>query len=151
MLFVPGNGILAPEWRDLSDKIVNGDGLGWPGDPRLELRIGVIEYKGRTGRRLEVWRANEDGSETPVAHWRPDHAGQVCFDLAKMRVDRPGFSKDDACTRIDRHNDAIERKNQSDWNDIQAELSEYVSALYHDTTGPRTTFRQIPGRRDVGN
>lgn len=150
MLHLPNGGILAPEWSDLADRIVRGDGLAWPGDPRLDLRLGVIEYRGRTGRRLEVWRANEDGSETILAHWRPDEAHRVCHDLALMRADRPGFAGDTAAGRIDRHNDALARKARDEIDGLHAELTEYAARLYADTHGPRQKFFMSSSARGGG-
>lgn len=140
--------MLAPEWQELATRVTDGDGLQWAGDPRLELRIGVIEYKGRTGRRLEVWRQNEDGTESPLAHWRPDEQHRVCYDLAQMRLDAPGrVSTED---RIDAHNAKMEKAAVDAYNDKFAEMTEHMSKYLADTTGPRQTFRQIPGFRDKG-
>lgn len=149
MLHLPGGDVLAPEWHELADRVVNGDGLGWAGDPRLELRIGVIKYRGRTGRRLEVWRTNEDGSVTPLAHWHPREQYAVCYDLAQMSgaVQRPG-SVEDAGTRIDRANEAREDAvRRQDIDRIATDIEREAYRLVRSQGHARTTF-QVDGRRE---
>lgn len=146
------DGLVAPEWEELAGKIVNGDGLGWPGDPRLSLGIGVVEGRDRsgrvrhTGRRLEVWRHNEDGSDTLVAHWRPEEIHRVCYDLARMRVDSPGYvSVED---RIDEHNAKLEKAASDKYVDAMSQLLDHAVRLHHDRTQPRNTFYMAgDGRR----
>lgn len=142
-LSIPNGHHIAPEWKDLATKLVNGDGLGFSGDPRLDLRIGIMEKKlyGRTiatGRRLEVWRRNEDGSEGMVGHWLPTEQHRVCYDLARMRPDSPGFESVE--TRIDRHNAKVEKASSDRFVAAASEMLEHAARLDHDRNQPRNRF-----------
>lgn len=138
MLHTP-SGVVAPEWQDLATKLVNGDGLGWSGDDRLWLGIGVLEARGKpTGRRLEVWRSNEDGTDSLIGHWLLSEQMRVCYDLARMRAEAPGHV--DVITSIDRANAELEAKQSADFLDVMGPVVDHAARLYHDTTGPRNTF-----------
>ena len=141
-------GFLHSGTDDLARLLVIGDGMGWPGDPRLDLRIGVIKEKatGRIGRRYEVWRTNEDGTETRIGHWKIEEFDRILFDLTRMRMDSPGHVSAEA--EIDAHNAAIEAKRSDEARDALGEMMEHAAKLHHDTTQPRNVFRGIPGLRD---
>lgn len=148
-LYNPDASYVAPEWQELAGKITNGDGLGWPGDPRLSLGLGIMEVREngrkRTGRRLEVWRHNEDGTDTMIAHWHPSEAFKVCFDLAQMRVDSPGhISVED---RIDKHNDALVKKHEDAARESMMETLDHAIRIHHDQNNPRNKF--FLGGRDA--
>lgn len=146
LLGANGEVLVAPEWRELAGKITDGDGYGWPGDERMWLQIGELHRSdGAIGRRLEVWRHNEDGSDTMVAHWLPREQHMVCYELARMRVDSPGHESVE--DRIDRHNAAIEEKLSRQFRDSMGELLEHRLKLAHDTTQPKTVFHGM-GRKD---
>lgn len=146
-LYTPNGGIVAPEWQDLERKIREGDGLVWTGDPRLWLGIGVLENRatGKTGRRLEVWRDNEDGTTTLVAHWLPSEQHRVLYDLAMMRIDRPGFVS--AEERIDAHNAKLEAEADFKAQEEMIETLDHAIRLHHDRTQPRNKF--FLGGRDA--
>jgi hypothetical protein len=143
----------------LADKLVLGDGLGWPGDPRLELRMGIrcakrtmfdpnvrrTVQKGEVvARRYEVWRVNEDGSETPVGHWLLEEFDRILFDLTRMRSESPGHVDiGEAATAT---NDALEAAAGKAFAETTAEVKEYATKLIHDRNNPANTFRGIPGR-----
>ncbi len=148
MLIPTEAGFLHAGTEDLARLLVIGDGMGWPGDPRLDLRIGVIEHKAtkKVGRRYEVWRTNEDGSETRVAHWKIEEFDRILFDLTRMRMDSPGHVSAEA--EIDAHNDAISAKRSDEARDSLGEMMEHAAKLHHDTTQPRNVFRGMPGLRD---
>lgn len=133
-------GAIPAEWEALADKLYEGDGTGWTGDPRLWLGVGVIgdPRSSRSGKRLEVWRDNEDGSTTLIGHWKPDEVNRVCYDLARMRVEAPGHESVEA--RIDAHNDALEAKNSAAFQDVYGEMLEYSARLHHDLNNPRNRF-----------
>lgn len=133
-------GAIPAEWETLAEVLVKGDGLGWPGDPHLWLGVGVIEDKrtGRVARRLEVWRANEDGSSAMIGHWPPDAANRVCYDLARMRVEAPGHVPVEE--RIDAHNAAMEAAKEAEFADVYGEALDHAARLFHDTNNPRTRF-----------
>jgi hypothetical protein len=133
-------GYIAPEWQDLARKLVEGDGINWTGDPRLDLRIGVLTNRktGKEGRRLEVWRSNEDGSESLVGHWLPREQAHVCYDLARMRPERPGHVS--ILDVIDKHNAELEAKASADFIDAMLPAAEHAARLFHDQNNPRNTF-----------
>lgn len=139
----------------------DGDGLGWPGDPRLELRMGVMEVaEGRIsrtlgrwvnkgeilGRRYEVWRRCEDGVERRVGSWTLEEFDRIILDLSGMRLDSPGHV--DTQAKIDTTNAEIEAAAMRDYRDAQGEILEHGAKLLHDTTQPKNVFRGMPGRRD---
>lgn len=139
----------APEWQELARKLVEGDGLMWPGDPRLSLSIGVLKDRrtGKTGRRLEVHRHNEDGSETIVSHWRPEDHFRVIYDLAGMRIDSPGHV--DTVTKIEADNAALEDAQSRKAQDSMAEMLDHSLRLQHDRSNPRNKF-YMNGQTDRG-
>lgn len=139
MLHTP-NGVIAPEYEDLERKIQRGDGILWTGDPRLWLGIGILRNRvtGKEGRRLEVWRDNEDGSTTLVAHWRPEEQYRILYDLANMRTDRPGHIA--VTDRIDAHNDAIEKRNSEIAQEAMLQTLDHALRLDHDRKNPRNRF-----------
>lgn len=140
MLHLPDGNVVAPEWQDLERKIREGDGLVWTGDPRLWLGIGVLENKftHKVGRRLEVWRDNEDGSTTLVAHWLLSEAHRVLFDLANMRIDRPGYvSVED---KIDAHNATLEKAASEAVVEEMYEVLDHAIRIDHDKNQPRNRF-----------
>lgn len=125
MLYLPDGGVTAPEWTELARRIQQGDGV-WGGDERLELRLGVVERRGRViGRRLEVWRYNEDGSESRIGFWKMEEQFRILHDLAQMRLDRPGGG--DVLDRIDRHNDRLEEEQRAKQRDQMAVATERLA------------------------
>lgn len=147
MLLTP-NGAVAPEWQDLARKLNEGDGIQWTGDPRLWLGIGVLKntVTGKEGRRLEVWRDNEDGTTALVGHWLPAEQIRVCYDLARMRVEAPGHV--DVITRIDAHNDAKEKADTQTYLDTMGPAYEHAARLFHERTEGKNRFF-VDGTRDT--
>jgi hypothetical protein len=139
MLHLPDGGVVAPEYQDLTKRLQEGDGINWPGDPRMYLSIGVLTApSGRQGRRIEVWRLNEDGSDTMVAHWHPSEQARILYDLAIMRVDRPGYvSVED---RIDAHNEAIEKEVSRAAQESMLETLDHAVRLHVDRHNPKSRF-----------
>ena len=126
-LYLPDGSLhIGTEYDDLAKRITYGDGVGWSGDPRLYLQVGVMEARDpvtgytRTGRRLEVWRWNEDGSETMVGHWRPDEQFQILKDLAEMKAGAEARTSVEA--RIDAHNKTLEDKASAQFRDSMGAL-----------------------------
>lgn len=140
VLYTPDGGAVAPEYAELVRQIQQGDGMAWPGDPRMYLAIGVLENKvtGKRGRRLEVWRVNEDGSETMIAHWLPAEQHRVIYDLTRMRVESPGH--EDVLDRIDRHNKAKQDALDAAARDSMMETLDHAIRLHHDRNNPRNKF-----------
>lgn len=148
LTFNPEIGWLHSGAEELDRQLRDGDGMGWPGDPRLSLSVGVLEHRltRAVGRRYEVWRHNEDGTDTIIAHWRLEDFDRILFDLAKMRLDAPGHV--DTQDEIDKHNAAIEADIDAKAKDSLGEMMEHAAKLHHDTNNPRNVFRQMPGLRD---
>jgi len=151
-------GYLHSDAPDLARKLVEGDGILWPGDPRLELRVGVLTWPqtcwqptlGRrvrrgeiAARRYEVWRYCEDGSEQMVGHWRLEDFDRILLELAPMRLDAPGHVS--VLDRIDTNNDAMEKANSQRMVEALAAPLEHALKIKHDTTEGRTVFRGMPG------
>jgi hypothetical protein len=135
---------------DLDRKLREGDGIHWTGDPRLELRQGVIEEMrwGRpTGkivaRRWEVWRHCEDGTDQMIGHWRMEEFDRILLDLALMRADAPGHEF--IADVLDRKDAEQEKKVWGKWRESQGAMLEHLAKLYHDTHEPKNVFRGMPG------
>jgi hypothetical protein len=126
-LYTPTGTTSYPEFTDLADRVTNGDGLGWPGDPRLWLGIGVAVHPrtGKQGHRLEVWRSCEDGTDQMLGSWHPSEQFKVCFDLARMRLDAPGHESVE--DRIDRDNAAREAKGDEVMRDLLTQRVERMA------------------------
>jgi hypothetical protein len=123
-------GTAYPEYQDLDRRLREGDGIHWSGDPRLWLGVGVLENRvtGKTGRRLEVWRDNEDGSTTLIAHWLPAEQYRILYDLAGMRADAPGHV--DVLDKIDTHNEAVEKANSQAHQEAIYQTLEHAVELH---------------------
>lgn len=136
----PNGTVTAPEYVDLDTRLRTGDGLGWPGDPLMWLGEGVIEdgHGKVVARRLEVWRDNEDGSTTMIAHWHPSEQHRVLYDLAQMRADSPGHV--DVLDRIDAHNKKIEDEVSQTAFESMYETLDHAIRLDHDRNNPRNRF-----------
>lgn len=146
-------GMIHSDVDDLVRLIQNGDGMGWPGDPRMYIGIGVLVRKNKItgqkkeGRRYEVWRLNEDGQETMIGHWRLEEKDRIIFDLAQMRLDSPGHV--DALEAIDAHNAKIERAASDKFRDHMGEAISHGADVLAERTGGKNKFRQMPGLRDA--
>lgn len=122
------DGTSFPEFADLADRVTNGDGVLWAGDPWCELRVGVLtDRRGRVkAHRLEVWRWCEDGEMRRLGSWHPSEQYKIPMDLAKMRADQPGGSQ--VIAEIDRHNAEMEDRAARAMRD---EIGETVERLAH--------------------
>lgn len=140
MLHLPDGNIVAPEFVDLDRKLKQGDGIHFSGDPRLYIQIGVLTDRttGRQGRRIEVWRLNEDGSETMVGHWLPSEQYRILWDLAKMRADAPGHV--DVVDAIEQANQAHEAEVSTQAQESMYQALEHALRLHHDRNNPRNRF-----------
>lgn len=146
---------------DLDRKLRDGDGIHWAGDPRLDLREGVIESQKYQyvdslkrhvqageiiARRWEVWRVCEDGVERILAHWLPVEFDRILFDLAMMRAESPAHTP--VVEAIDAANEAHEKKVWQPYRESQLTMLDHLVRLKHDRTEGKNTFRQMPGLRD---
>lgn len=156
---VPGVGFMHGEAHELDRKLREGDGLAWSGDPRLYLSVGVLSAprlmqhpvskrwinRGETiAKRYEVYRHNEDGSETLLAHWKIEEFDRILFDIQQMRAGAEGRIPD-VIERIDLANAKTEAKNDQAIRDNLGEAIHHAASLAHDRNNPAHTFRQMPG------
>lgn len=140
----------------LDTKLRTGDGLGWPGDPRLSLVQGVVEATKRTqhpvtgkwlragdivARRWEVWRECEDGEDRRIGHWRMEEFDRILLDLSGMRLDSPGHV--DTLDTIDKHNAAKEDEEMRPFRDNLGEALDRGHRLVHELREGKNTFAQV--------
>lgn len=149
MLHLPDGGIVAPELTELDRKLKQGDGIHFTGDPRLYIQIGVLTDRvtRREGRRIEVWRLNEDGSNSMVGHWLPAEQHRIIYDLAGMRADAPGHVS--TVDRIDAHNRAKEEADSQAAVEQMFETLDHAVRIHHEQNNPRQKF-YMGGRADRG-
>lgn len=146
-------GMIHSDVDDLVRLIQQGDGMGWPGDPRMYVGVGVLvrtnrrNGQKRTGRRYEVWRHCEDGEDRMIAHWRLEEKDRIIFDLARMRLDAPGHV--DALDEIDANNAKIEAAASDAFRDHMGEAVSHGADVLAELTGGKNRFRQMPGLRDA--
>lgn len=146
---------------ELERKLQVGDGMGFPGDPRLFLSQGIVAAAKRTqhpvtgawlnkgdvlARRWEVWRTCEDGIDRKIGTWRMEEFDRILLDMSGMRLDAPGHV--DATESIDAANAKIDKDNSDDIKEHMGEAMEHMAKLHHDTTEPKNVFRGMPGLRD---
>lgn len=127
-LHLPDGSASYPEYEDLAERIVNGDGVLWQGDPYMSLHIGVVTNarNGRVvGHRLEVHRWCEDGEVRRIGSWHPSEQYRIPMDLARMRADQPGGSK--IIAEIDAHNAKIEAEAEQREFDAKANMLERLA------------------------
>lgn len=146
---------------EVDRQLREGNGMNWPGDPRLSLSMGTLEAprtmwsnrlnrivrKGEIlARRYEVWRHCEDGEDRIIKTYRLEEIDRIIFDLAPLRLDAPGHI--DAIAEIDKHNEAKEKAVMDQLHESLMEGFEHALKLHHDTNEPKNVFRGLPGRRD---
>lgn len=131
--------------------------LGWRGDPRLSLRIGIVSaqraghHRGRyrragevLGRNYQVFRHNEDGTDTSILSRRLDQWHEIIPALVQLDPRTPGHVP--TMQRVERAN-AIEHKQRDDeFREAHGEATEHLWKLVADRQNGPSTFRQIPGR-----
>jgi hypothetical protein len=148
----PGIGTIDHDAWELDRKLREGDGVIWPGDPHLTLELAVVEARDRTtgkrhvGRRYEVWRACEDGMDRLIGHWRLDEKHAILPELARMRIEAPGHV--DVVESMRAGNARVEAATRDKYRDAMGACLDHAARLLHDRTQPKTTFRQVGGRRD---
>lgn len=153
---------LPAEAHMLADWLTDGKPeLGWRGDPRLELRLGVLTaakhgYNTRSGRRkfyrkgdvvayrYEVHRHNEDGTDTEVLHRAAADWHEIIPELVKLDPRTPGHV--DTIDQVMRDNAAAERDNTRKFQDSYGEMTDHLWRLISDRQNGRNTTRQVPGR-----
>jgi hypothetical protein len=145
------------EGRLLADWLTKGKPeLGWRGDPRLELRLGVLEAakagtrKGKYYRkgdivayRYEVWRHNEDGTDAEVLHRAAKDWHEIIPALVQLDPRTPGHV--DTMTHIEKYNEKIDRDKGRAIAEARGEMTEHLWKLMADRRNGPSTFRQMPG------
>lgn len=114
-------------------KLKNGDpAIGWRGDPRLSLQVGqIVTQKGvLIAEKLEVWRHNEDGSDTCLSWWEMHELGRVLWDLRLMDMHSPAYEP--ALERIDRHNSHTDAERGTEIRDRYGEIAEHFVWVFRN-------------------
>ena len=153
-LYVPGSagGFVHSGAEVLDRQLRDGDGIIWTGDPRLELRMGILEETrsgrktGRVARRYEVWRNMEDGSEQRIGHWTMAEMHMILHDVARMRAGAEG-KIDGVEARIDKANAAIEKEQSAIYRDRMGEMLDHAARLNHDLAEGRKSHYMDDIRR----
>lgn len=132
--------------------------LGWRGDPRLELRIGVLlanrsgfdprtkknHQKGdRVAWRWEVWRHNEDGTEARILQRKAGEIAEIIPTLIGVDPRTPGFEP--VMDQIEREDDQNHKEKQYAIAQAVGEQREHLWKLVADRQNGKTTFRGMPG------
>lgn len=143
---------------DLDRKLRDGDGIHWAGDPRLDLREGVIESQKYQyvpdlkrhvqageiiARRWEVWRVCEDGVERLLAHWLPVEFDRILFDIAMMRMDSPAHV--DVVDQIEAANTENEKKVWTPYRESQLTMLDHLVRLKVEREEGKHIFHQVGG------
>lgn len=135
--------------------------LGWRGDPRLDLHIGVVtatftgmqpgmngkvrfHRKGdKVGWCWVVTRHNEDGTDLPVLQVKGLELYDLIPKLIEMDPRTRGFEP--VMDRVERE-DAIQQKRVEDRiKDAQGEATEHLWRLVQERVHGRSTIRQVGG------
>lgn len=149
---------LPPELERVDRELREGFApLGWRGDPRLSLHVGVLTAKEggtRDGRwysrgdvvamRVEVHRHNEDGTDTPILQRPMDRWHEIIPELVKIDPASPMFKN--TMDVIEKHNDAIDRERGRAIAEARGEMTEHLWKLVSDRQNGRSTFRGLPGQ-----
>lgn len=115
-------------------------------DPRLELRVGVVEgrrsgHTHHTGRRWEVWGADRLGRAYRVGAWPLDALLRIPLDLRVADTHAPNHAP--VLDRIDKHNGALERASRQQYVETMAELKTHMAfAAVRDSRSP--FYREAP-------
>jgi hypothetical protein len=132
--------------------------LGWRGDPRLELRIGVLQAQAtgvdphtkrwqRQGDtvawRWEIWRHNEDGTDTRILQRPADKMTELIPELIRCDPRTPGFEP--VMDRVEKAEAAVERERSRRIQEAVGEQTEHLWKLVADRQNGKTTFRGMPG------
>lgn len=145
------------EMEVLADDIVNGKPtLGWRGDPRMSLHIGVVaaaangQHNGKfvcrgqvIGRNLQVWRHCEDGKDRLIISKGLDAVHEIIPSLCKMDPRSPGF--EDTHDAVVANNAKVDADRAYDVQQAIGEMTEHLWHLTADSQNGRTTFRGMPG------
>jgi hypothetical protein len=140
--------------------LINGKPeLGWRGDPRLFLGIGVVTaskhgtdpHTGNFYRKgdvvahaYQVWRHNEDGTDKLVLQRRSDEWERIIPAMVGVDLNTPG--RTDVMDDVIKENAAVEKANTDEWAGHYREQTEHLWRLVGERTYGRNTTYQVPGR-----
>lgn len=156
-MYVPHSelGYLHGEAPELDRKLREGDGIMWRGDPRLELRMGILTAKrngpnpatGRwqrrgdiVARRYEVWRNMEDGTEQRIGHWLLEEFDRILVDLGPMDPRSPGHVP--VADRLEKADAQVEKAQSAAFREAVGPMLEHQMRLAHDRNNPGVFFPQ---------
>lgn len=132
--------------------------LGWRGDPRLYLEVGVITSNntgysrkvGRVvrhgevlGRQLIVMRHCETGKDEILMRRKMEDLHKIIPQLITSDPRTPGF--EDVMDTVEREDAAKQKQVATDIFEARAECAEHLWALVGDRQNGRTTHRQVGG------
>lgn len=149
---VPYEATLLADWL-----VLGKPELGWRGDPRLSLRIGIVKaasagvYHGKSrrqgdviARRYEIWRHNEDGTDTNILYRKFSEFDTIIKDLIKLDPRTPGFV--DSMTRTLQANEREHKASATAIGEAKGEAIEHLWSIVQRERHGRLTHRGIPGR-----
>jgi hypothetical protein len=146
----------------LADWLVNGKPeLGWRGDPRLELEIGVITaaksgYRDgkfyRKGdvvaQQFQVWRHNESGKYEQLFARRVSDWLDIIPTLIESDPRTPGFRP--VMDRVEEANAKVEAEKSREFQEAWGEMTEHLWSIASETFHGKQTHYQVGGSRDAG-
>lgn len=149
---------IPPEIARLEHEVVNGfPEHGWRGDARLSVQLGVLKAaQGGTkdGRwydkgevialRVEVWRHNEDGTDTTILQRPLERWSEIIPALVEIDPASPMFR--DTMDRVEKHNDALHKQKGQAVREAHGEMVEHLWSIVDERRNGRHRFRQMPGR-----
>lgn len=136
----------------LADWLLNGKPeLGWKGDPRLELHIGILRARhqqtrnGKTYRkgdvmayRFEVKRHTEEGKLADIISRPVDQWTEIIPELVKIDPRTPGF--ENSALLAQKANEAIEKKQSEMFADSYGAAAEHQANINHERYWGKTFF-----------
>lgn len=136
--------------------------LGWRGDPRLFLHIGVISASkngiagdGKWYRKgdiiriiFEVRRENEDGTETSIVAKKLSQWHEIIPTLIEMDPRTPGFKP--VMDRVEAHHEQMQKDIQYKEDQIRGEMMEHLGNIIHQRTEGQSFFsmRETRAKQD---
>jgi hypothetical protein len=132
--------------------------LGWRGDPRLYLELGVITsnntgYSNKVkrfvrhgevlARQVIVMRHCETGVDEVIFRRKYEQLHEIIPTLIRHDPRTPGF--EDVMDTVEREDTAKQKAVATHIGEARAECAEHLWALVGDRQNGRTTFRGLPG------
>jgi len=132
--------------------------LGWRGDNRLSLQIGVLKATKtgpdpKTGKvyrkgdtvawRWEIWRHNEDGTDLRILQRKAEEIDQLIPALIAIDPRTPGHEP--TMDRVEREDAIVQKEKAYAIQQAHGEHAEHLWKLVADRQNGKTTFRGMPG------